>query len=673
MKKKSHPEFVRALKARNLKITVVGTYENCLSRVAVRCDVCGWEWAPVGGSLLRGHGCPKCAGTMRKSHAEFVEELKSRRDDVIIVGPYVKALEKTRFRFLKCGHEWDVTPAHILNGRGCPLCAHSRRGASQRLTMERFLKRLHKIDRNLVVREGGKYVNYTTPIPLRCNACKYEYEVKPSDVVRCDVCGWEWAPVGGSLLRGHGCPKCAGTMRKSHAEFVEELKSRRDDVIIVGPYVKALEKTRFRFLKCGHEWDVTPAHILNGRGCPLCAHSRRGASQRLTMERFLKRLHKIDRNLVVREGGKYVNYTTPIPLRCNACKYEYEVKPSDVLHGGGCPNCHRACTSFPEQFIRHAFVRMLGESEVLSRDKTAAGVELDVCIPALRAAVEPGSWYWHRNLVERDREKRLLCERKGIRLITVYDHYDETAVPFDDCLVTPCDLASRRNMDKLVAVTKTLLGAFGLDSNLAAGEWETIRRRAELDSRRMTTEEFRAELAGINDKIEVIGEYTRASDKIRVRCKVCNHEWSVAPTTLRRGSGCASCAGRLKLTHERFVERLNLLHPEIVPLTEYVNSQTRMTFECRACGHVWSAQAYGLITKSRSSGCRKCSVRAMLRRRSRKVRCITTGEVFDTLREAAAKYGVSRSAISQCCSEPPKLKRAGGREWEYVDLLSGER
>lgn len=525
MKKKSHPEFVRALKARNLKITVVGTYENCLSRVAVKCDVCGWEWAPV----------------------------------------------------------------------------------------------------------------------------------------------------GGSLLRGHGCPRCAGTMRKSHAEFVEKLKSRRDDVIIVGPYVKALEKARFRFLKCGHEWDVTLAHILNGRGCPLCAHSRRGASQRLTMERFLKRLHRIDRNLVVREGGEYVNYTTPIPLRCNVCKYEYEVKPSDVLHGGGCPNCHRACTSFPEQFVCHAFVRVLGESEVLSRDKTATGVELDVYIPALKAAVEPGSWYWHRNLVERDRAKRLLCEEKGIRLITVYDHYDEAAVPFDDCLVTPCDLASRRNMDKLVAVTKTVLEAFGLDSNLAAGEWAEIRRKAELDSRRITTEEFRAELAGINDKIEVIGEYTKANDKIRVRCRVCNHEWSVAPTTLRRGSGCAGCAGRLKLTHERFVERLNLLHPDIVPLTEYVNSQTRMTFECRACGRVWTTQSYNLIAKSRSSGCRKCSVEAMLRRRSRKVRCITTGEVFDTLREAAARYNISRSAISRCCGDPAKLTRAGGWEWEYVDLSSGER
>lgn len=228
-------------------------------------------------------------------------------------------------------------------------------------------------------------------------------------------------------------------------------------------------------------------------------------------------------------------------------------------------------------------------------------------------------------------------------------------------------------MDKLVAVTKTVLEVFGLDSNLAAGEWAEIRRKAELDSRRITTEEFRAELAGINDKIEVIGEYTKANDKIRVRCRVCNHEWSVAPTTLRRGSGCAGCAGRLKLTHERFVERLNLLHPDIVPLTEYVNSQTRMTFECRACGRVWTTQSYNLIAKSRSSGCRKCSVEAMLRRRSRKVRCITTGEVFDTLREAAARYNISRSAISRCCGDPAKLTRAGGREWEYVDLPSGER
>lgn len=113
VKKMSHREFVRALKAQKLKITVFGTYWNSLFRVAVKCDVCGWEWAPIGGSLLRGHGCPKCGGTMQKSHAEFVEDLKSKRDDVIIVGPYVKALEKkciqisemwARMRYHSCAY-----------------------------------------------------------------------------------------------------------------------------------------------------------------------------------------------------------------------------------------------------------------------------------------------------------------------------------------------------------------------------------------------------------------------------------------------------------------------------------------------------------------------------------------------------------------------------------------
>lgn len=363
-----------------------------------------------------------------------------------------------------------------------------------------------------------------------------------------------------------------------------------------------------------------------------------------------------------------------MPLRCNVCQYEYEIKPSDVLNSRGCPNCHRACTSFPEQFIYHAFVHMLGESEVLSRDKTAIGAELDIYIPALKAAVEPGSWYWHKNLVARDLEKQLLCKDRGIRLITVYDHYDAATVPFEDCLVTPCDLAARRNMDRLIEMTRTLFAEFGLDSNLDISEWEKIKRSAKKDSRRITTEEFKAELAGINDKIEVIGEYTKANDKIKVRCKVCNHEWSVAPTTLRRGSGCRKCTGTLQLTHDQFVERLNLLQPGMIPLTKYINMKTKVTIRCKACGYEWLVSPIHLVSKSDRTGCPRCSNKTRRTHdQSRKVRCITTGEVFDTLREAAAKYNISSSVIGQCCSDPPKLKRAGGREWEYIDLLSEGR
>ena len=86
---------------------------------------------------------------------------------------YAKALEKTKFRFLKCGHECDITPAHVLSGRGCPECGRSQKGASQRLTMEIFLERLHKIDPNLVASEGATYINNHTLMPLQSLICSY--------------------------------------------------------------------------------------------------------------------------------------------------------------------------------------------------------------------------------------------------------------------------------------------------------------------------------------------------------------------------------------------------------------------------------------------------------------------------------------------------------------------
>ena len=93
-KKKTHIDFCHELKAKNLKVTVLGIYKDYNSKIAVRCDKCGCEWSPRAGSLLHGHGCPKCAGVKLKSHSEFVKDLKSQRDDVIITGRYVKALEK---------------------------------------------------------------------------------------------------------------------------------------------------------------------------------------------------------------------------------------------------------------------------------------------------------------------------------------------------------------------------------------------------------------------------------------------------------------------------------------------------------------------------------------------------------------------------------------------------
>lgn len=53
--------------------------------------------------------------------------------------------------------------------------------------------------------------------------------------------------------------------------------------------------------------------------------------------------------------------------------------------------------------------------------------------------------------------------------------------------------------------------------------------------------------------------------------------------------------------------------------------------------------------------------------KSRAVRCINTGEVFETQRSASKAKGVLQSKISMCCQG--KASHTHGLMWEYVDNL----
>ena len=50
---------------------------------------------------------------------------------------------------------------------------------------------------------------------------------------------------------------------------------------------------------------------------------------------------------------------------------------------------------------------------------------------------------------------------------------------------------------------------------------------------------------------------------------------------------------------------------------------------------------------------------------SRKIKCITTGEIFDTMKEACIKYNLDNSNLSACCRG--RLKTTGGKQWGYAD------
>lgn len=124
----------------------------------------------------------------------------------------------------------------------------------------------------------------------------------------------------------------------------------------------------------------------------------------------------------------------------------------------------------------------------------------------------------------------------------------------------------------------------------------------------MTQEEYLKKVDEIHDgKITVLGDFKGASQKVLVRCNVCNHEWEVTPSVTLKGHGCRKCADKhLGKGYDIFMQELKQIHGDNIELVgEYVNSTTPTQFRCKIDGNIWNATPTNLIGK-KPTGCDKC-------------------------------------------------------------------
>lgn len=93
-------------------------YYNC------RCKIDGHEWKALGGGLLNGTGCPKCAGNQLKTQEDYIAECKALGFEVL--EEYKGNRIPIRHRCIECETEFIAAPSNILNGGiGCPHCRRS--------------------------------------------------------------------------------------------------------------------------------------------------------------------------------------------------------------------------------------------------------------------------------------------------------------------------------------------------------------------------------------------------------------------------------------------------------------------------------------------------------------------------------------------------------------------
>lgn len=133
-------------------------------------------------------------------------------------------------------------------------------------------------------------------------------------------------------------------------------------------------------------------------------------------------------------------------------------------------------------------------------------------------------------------------------------------------------------------------------------------------AKRRTHEEFVNEISIINPDIEVLGEYTNSREKIKVRCKICEHIWEVRANHLIQGTGCPVCyRNRTRNTHEEFIKKLfevNIHANDFEVLEEYYNSTTKITCRCKTCGSKWRVKPSILLTDK--TGCPVCANRQIV-------------------------------------------------------------
>ena len=184
-------EFRNRVKKVNPNIQVIGDYKATKYKVKCKCDICGYEWMGNPQNLLNGHGCFQCVGSRKKTTEEFVNELTLINDKILIIGEYEGAHKKIRCKCDICEFEWSTAPHTLLRGRGCPQCATLSIADSLRSTKEQLIKRIAVFENSIEI--VGEYKNAHSKIECRCKKCGCEFVKTPTE-----------------LLRGQGCPWCAG-------------------------------------------------------------------------------------------------------------------------------------------------------------------------------------------------------------------------------------------------------------------------------------------------------------------------------------------------------------------------------------------------------------------------------------------------------------------------------
>ena len=505
-------------------------------------------------SRTSGTGCPYCSNnrvSIENSLFTLKPELVEQWDQGLNgeltpkdITPGSKKIVYWRCKKNK-DHSWRAAIFSRTSGRGCPYCAH------QKVSKDNCLATVN----HELASEWH---------PTRNDSLTPE-DVLPGGKRRvwwlCSKCGHEYTATINHRAGGTGCPACSGrvasernsiaALRPDLAKEFHPTKNKRltpDNVSVFS------DKEIWWQCSHGHEWRMSANRRSRINSCPYCNHQLASPEFNLATENpELAAEWDPTKNGELKPQNVLPYSNKKVWWECPR-KHSYKASIANRANGNGCPKCHLN-TSRNE-------IRILSEMRAIFPGVRKAVIhkkEIDVFIPELKVGIEYDGYYFHKDGVERDREKNDVLERNGITLLRVRED-KLPRISANDILLKGNEL----KVDDLIKLLEKIQAQGNLLNKHRKKiqyyikgrkfkndkEYFSLLKEIKIPPREKSLSFLFPEIAvqlhpTLNNGITGDLIYAHSGVKYFWQCdKYKDHVWEATADHRTRGTGCPLCAGR---------------------------------------------------------------------------------------------------------------------------------
>jgi DNA-directed RNA polymerase subunit RPC12/RpoP len=248
----------------NKDITLLSEeYINSKTKLKWKCKICDNEWETNWNIIQGGSGCPVC--THKRLKEEKVRTFDDVKDEVEKLNPNIELLEYNgcvNKMLLYCKIHNIEFKTHLSNirisGCGCRLCSNEKMRNNYMKPFDELISSIYEINKN-----------------IKINSCSEEYfGLKTRLKCECLLDGYKWETIGSVLLKGHGCPMCAGNAFTTYSDFIQLILENNIDVTILSKeeeYINSNSRMKVKCNICDYEYNTTLSKIKVGYRCEECA------------------------------------------------------------------------------------------------------------------------------------------------------------------------------------------------------------------------------------------------------------------------------------------------------------------------------------------------------------------------------------------------------------------